>query len=90
MTSQATAPRTPATLSATFARLLTIVIAIGGANCQSALAQHADAAEGADTAPESSEAADEGGGNFLTLPIFITEPAIGEGLGVGLVYFHEK
>ena len=29
-------------------------------------------------------------GNFLALPIFITEPAIGEGLGVGLVYFHKK
>ncbi len=27
-------------------------------------------------------------GNFLALPIFITEPAIGEGLGLGLVYFH--
>jgi len=29
-------------------------------------------------------------GDFLTLPIFITEPAIGEGLGLGLVYFHKK
>lgn len=29
-------------------------------------------------------------GNFLALPIFITEPAIGEGLGLGLVYFHQK
>jgi hypothetical protein len=28
-------------------------------------------------------------GNFLVLPIFITEPAIGEGLGLGLVYFHK-
>jgi hypothetical protein len=28
-------------------------------------------------------------GNFLALPIFITEPAIGEGLGLGLVYFHK-
>ena len=27
-------------------------------------------------------------GNFLALPIFITEPAIGEGLGAALVYFH--
>ena len=30
------------------------------------------------------------GGNFLLLPIFITEPSIGEGLGLGLVYFHEQ
>ena len=29
-------------------------------------------------------------GKFLALPIFITEPAIGEGLGVGLVYFHPQ
>ena len=29
-------------------------------------------------------------GKFLALPIFITEPAIGEGLGVGLVYFHAQ
>ena len=28
------------------------------------------------------------GGNFLVLPIVITEPAIGEGLGAGVVYFH--
>ncbi len=29
-------------------------------------------------------------GKFLILPIIITEPAIGEGLGAGLVYFHGK
>ncbi len=29
-------------------------------------------------------------GSFLVLPIFITEPAIGEGLGAGVVYFHKK
>jgi len=27
-------------------------------------------------------------GNFLVLPIIITEPAIGEGLGASLIYFH--
>lgn len=27
---------------------------------------------------------------FLILPIFITEPAIGEGLGGGVIYFHKK
>jgi len=37
---------------------------------------------------EASEKIDKG--NFLVLPIFITEPAIGEGLGLGLVYFHKK
>lgn len=29
-------------------------------------------------------------GNFVVLPVIITEPAIGEGLGAGLVYFHRK
>ncbi len=29
-------------------------------------------------------------GKFLPLPIFITEPAIGEGLGVTLIYFHHE
>ena len=41
--------------------------------------------------PAGEKAEQEGGkGNFLVLPIFVTEPAIGEGLGVGLVYFHGK
>ena len=29
-------------------------------------------------------------GKFLPLPIFITEPAIGEGLGGSLIYFHRE
>ena len=37
---------------------------------------------------EKKEEKPETGGKFLPLPIIITEPAIGEGLGVGLVYFH--
>jgi len=31
---------------------------------------------------------DSGRGRFLVLPFVITEPAIGEGLGAGLLYFH--
>ena len=31
-----------------------------------------------------------GRGRFLALPVFITEPAIGEGLGGALMYFHGK
>jgi len=38
-------------------------------------------------AEEEQEAPDTGG-KFLPIPIIITEPAIGEGLGAGLVYFH--
>ena len=37
---------------------------------------------------KSEEKADDKGGNFLPLPIIITEPAIGEGLGAALIYFH--
>ena len=29
-------------------------------------------------------------GRFLPIPIFITEPAIGDGLGLALAYFHRK
>ena len=45
--------------------------------------------EAAETTPSGEEEEDRFG-NFLALPIFITEPAIGEGLGLGLVYFHKK
>ena len=33
---------------------------------------------------------EESSGKFLPLPIFITEPAIGQGLGAALIYFHEE
>jgi hypothetical protein len=29
-------------------------------------------------------------GKFLALPIFVTEPAIGQGLGATLIYFHRE
>ena len=29
-------------------------------------------------------------GRFLAIPLFITEPAIGQGLGAGLIYFHRE
>jgi hypothetical protein len=34
--------------------------------------------------------ADPNRGRFLPIPIFITEPAIGQGLGLALTYFHRK
>ncbi len=40
------------------------------------------------TKPESDEAEPDKWGKFLPLPIFVTEPAIGEGLGATLIYFH--
>jgi len=33
---------------------------------------------------------DPGRGRFLALPFFVTEPAVGEGLGGALMYFHKK
>lgn len=42
-----------------------------------------------DAAPAEEDAENQGG-KFLVVPIVITEPAIGEGLGAGLVYFHAK
>ena len=39
-------------------------------------------------ADSAAEEAKDSGGKFLPLPIIITEPAIGEGLGAALVYFH--
>lgn len=44
-------------------------------------------ADGDETAKEEK---DPDRGRFLALPFVITEPAIGEGLGGGLVYFHRK
>jgi hypothetical protein len=53
----------------------------------------AEAAED-DTSGETSAAEPKddasGWGKFLPLPIFITEPAIGEGLGASLIYFHNE
>jgi hypothetical protein len=46
---------------------------------------NASAEDAEDEAAQESEAE---GGNFVPLPIFITEPAVGEGLGAGLIYFH--
>ena len=37
---------------------------------------------------EKKEEKPDTGGKFLPLPIIITEPAIGEGLGAALIYFH--
>lgn len=39
---------------------------------------------------ERQKAKDPNRGRFLPIPIFITEPAIGDGLGLTLAYFHAK
>jgi hypothetical protein len=52
---------------------------------QSLLAAETDSAEQS-PAPDK----EEKWGKVLPLPIFITEPAIGEGLGAALIYFHDE
>ena len=54
-----------------------------------AFSQQSEQDKESTTAEESEADEEDRFGNFLALPIFITEPAIGEGLGVGLVYFHK-
>ena len=51
----------------------------------------ADAAteEATEKEKEKEKEKDPGRARFLALPFVITEPAIGEGLGAGLVYFHK-
>lgn len=49
-----------------------------------------NAGEEAAAAEEEEARKESDGGGFVVLPIVITEPAIGEGLGIGLVYFHDK
>ena len=46
-----------------------------------------EAVEAAAKEPEK-EAKDPNRGRILPIPIFITEPAIGDGLGLALTYFH--
>ena len=49
-----------------------------------------DAAGDVEPAETRTGAEQENTGGFVPVPIFITEPAIGEGLGLGIVYFHEQ
>jgi len=76
-----------------FASLLLISVTLGATP-----RSMANAPDTAQTQPESSDSTNESDpevkategkwGRFLPLPIFITEPAIGEGLGASLIYFH--
>ncbi|MEL7450573.1 MAG: BamA/TamA family outer membrane protein [Pseudomonadota bacterium] len=69
---------------------------LAGAGSQSVMAQSApaepvDDVSTADAGGEKAEASKKEGrfGKILPVPIFVTEPAIGEGLGAALVYFHK-
>ena len=55
------------------------------------LAQSSNTTDGLPTLPDSeADTVTEKSGKFLPLPIFVTEPAIGEGLGAALIYFHQE
>lgn len=57
------------------------------------LAQEADSASGSaegEPAVADKKEKDPDRGRFLALPIIITEPAIGEGLGAAILYYHGK
>ena len=64
--------------------LVTIILACAAVRAQEAPHEQAAGDVGIDEEKDESRF-----GNFLAIPIFITEPAIGEGLGLGLVYFHK-
>ena len=56
--------------------------------CGSAMAADNEEQSENEESTEAASTEEESGGKFLPIPIIITEPAIGEGLGAGLVYFH--
>jgi hypothetical protein len=58
-----------------------------GANTNSIEADDDSATEGKKKEKKKKKAGDA---TFLPIPIFITEPAIGAGLGVALTYFHKR
>lgn len=57
---------------------------------QKADAPEADKEAGQTTDASAEKTTDDKGGKFLPLPIIVTEPAIGEGLGAALIYFHAE
>ena len=59
-----------------------------GIFASAAIATAQDASDGETTAEKVKDS--KNGSNFLVLPIIITEPAIGEGLGAAVVYFHRQ
>jgi hypothetical protein len=86
-------------LSAKFSRLASIGLLVTSLLAGAALAQEAeedDASEDAATDSAAGEQQDEKTtskavkGRILPAPFVITEPAIGKGLGVGMIYFHGR
>ncbi len=72
---------------------------VGESTQDTAATEEASTAEADDAAPPSADrekpkktkkVKDPNRGRFLPIPIFITEPAIGEGLGLALAYFHRQ
>jgi len=68
--------------------LLLLALALQAAGLETLAA--AEAAPAEETSADQSDAGESRWGKLLPLPIFITEPAIGEGLGATLIYFHHQ
>ena len=78
-----------------FAALLLLIPALLVSFAASADQDPGDSLSAAETAEENAKepekkAKDPNRGRFLPIPIIITEPAIGEGLGLALTYFHRS
>ena len=77
-----------------------LILAIGGhsaiaedngeSESGAAAAQVGESEGQGDKEKEAEEEKDPGRGRFLPIPIFITEPAIGKGLGAAIAYFHAQ
>jgi hypothetical protein len=78
------------------ANLAALVFALGAYASPPAAVAQAVAQSQADSATEETGKTEKqpgqsrNWGNFLPLPIIVTEPAIGEGLGATLIYFHHE
>ena len=82
-------------------RTIPVAILLALVSCNSVLAQETgqaeagmapDTVESGETAEQTTEIVESEAvkGRFLPAPFVITEPAIGKGLGVGMIYFHGK
>lgn len=85
-----------ARLVATFALLLLLPITaaggqdVGGADPQAGEEARPDSEAEYTKPKKEKKRKDPNRGRILPIPIFITEPAIGEGFGLALAYFHRK
>jgi len=71
-----------------YSAFLLLALALPAAGFETLMAAETSTAD--ETSAAAADAAKSRWGKLLPLPIFITEPAIGEGLGASLIYFHHE